>query len=354
MTLMIKTRATLALQRDEFRIGIFRKLSDMKSVFLWQILFYLLKRIQIFILIPIFIFGMQELNVFYIGLLFFLISYTSSLATYRRSGYIMVAYSGFFIWLAYFYSLIASKLKYDDANGDSKDNLFGKIFSMLTFTKFEEDKTGINGFMQYSIPGAQWIIFMLSVLMATTNSFFREEAEPLYRKSPQNETKMVCYASEADYYEAKCDYVLRKKFPGTIKLIVRLASISSEMMILIILIIQGVVLASQAPNLIFWGFLIFSFTLQTAVVSTIDINIEHLQKCVTHSKILRIYSSIAMSLQIIYYFIYHPSFLAKYGIDVYVNEYLGEINDYMSILGFFNQKKNESELRFVFLSQVMF
>jgi hypothetical protein len=115
-----------------------------------------------------------------------------------------------------------------------------------------------------------------------------------------------------------------------------------------------VVLASQSPNLIFWGFLVLAFTLQTAVVSTKEYNTEHLEKCVRHSKILRIYSSIAMTLQIIYYFIYHPSFLAKYGIDVYVNQYLGEMNDYMSILGFFDQKKNESELRFIFMSQIMF
>jgi hypothetical protein len=106
----------------------------------------MLKRIHIFILVPIFIFGMQELNVFYIGLLFFLISYTSSLATYRKSGYIMVAFSGFFIWLSYFYSLIADKLKYVDADGKTQDNMAGKIMTMLTFTKFEDKKTGINEF----------------------------------------------------------------------------------------------------------------------------------------------------------------------------------------------------------------
>jgi hypothetical protein len=117
---------------------------------------------------------------------------------------------------------------------------------------------------------------MLSVLMATTNSFFREEPEPKYRPCPDDDKKIQAYVSEANYYEVKCDYVLRKKFPGTIRLIVRLSNILSEMMIIIILIVQGVVLASQSPNLIFWGFLIFSFTLQTAVVSTIDINLAHL------------------------------------------------------------------------------
>jgi hypothetical protein len=108
---------------------------------------------------------------------------------------------------------------------------------MLTFTKYSAEKTGINEFMAYSIPIAQWVIFMLSVLMATTNSFFREEVDPKYRPSPEDEKKILPYVSEANFYEAKCDYVLRKKFPGSTRLLVRLASIFSEMMILIILIV---------------------------------------------------------------------------------------------------------------------
>lgn len=64
-----------------------------------------------------------------------------------------------------------------------------------------------------------------------------------------------------DYYEDKNAFVLRKKFPSLAKLIIRITMIFSEMMIISILITQGFILVLQPPNLMFWGFLIFSLTL---------------------------------------------------------------------------------------------
>ena len=86
--------------------------------------------------------------------------------------------------------------------------------------------------------------------------------------------------------------------------------IFSEMMILIILIVQGAIVAGQEPNLIFWGFLSFSFTLQTSVVSITDNSKEHLLKCAKNAKILQSYSMLTTALQIIYFFMTHPQFLA--------------------------------------------
>jgi len=53
----------------------------------------------------------------------------------------------------------------------------------------------------------------------------------------EDDRKEVEYLSTAEYYEAKCDFVLRKKFPTTSKFILRIVYIFSEMMILIILIL---------------------------------------------------------------------------------------------------------------------
>ena len=40
----------------------------------------------------------------------------------------------------------------------------------------------------------------------------------------------------SDYYEEKCDFVLRKKFPSCARILIRLRMIFSEMMIIGILI----------------------------------------------------------------------------------------------------------------------
>jgi len=42
---------------------------------------------------------MKELNVYYVGLMFFFVVYAASLRTYRESGLILIYYASFFIWL---------------------------------------------------------------------------------------------------------------------------------------------------------------------------------------------------------------------------------------------------------------
>lgn len=86
------------LQNDTFKEGIFKKLTDKNSNFLWQLCFYILKRIHVPILLVIFVFGLKEFNIFYIGLLYFFVVYVSSLHNYRQSGYTLTIYSSFFIW----------------------------------------------------------------------------------------------------------------------------------------------------------------------------------------------------------------------------------------------------------------
>jgi hypothetical protein len=120
--------------------------------------------------------------------------------------------------------------------------------------------------MEYQIPVAQWIIFILQVMMVSVNNMFISD-KVFKQKSIENPSIIRDYTSASEYFEEKCDFVLRKKFPATARVIIRLQMIFSEMMIIFILIIQGFILVSQEPNLMFWGFLIFSLTLQTAVVS---------------------------------------------------------------------------------------
>ena len=98
----------------------------------------------------------------------------------------------------------------------------------------------------------------------------------------------------AEFYEDKCDFVLRKKFPSFARIIIRLRMIFSEMMIIGILIIQGFILVLQPPNLMFWGFLIFSLTLQTAVVSASEEDENMLKRCANQSRVLKYYSGFVL------------------------------------------------------------
>ena len=125
LILLMGSKSELTLQRDEFKIGIFEKLTDKQSVFLWQLCFYVMKRLHIVVLSVVFIFGMKELNIYYIGLMYFFVAYVSSLATYRKSGITLLLWAAFFIWLQYLWSLIQP---YFDPNG-----ALTKIFMMLTF-----------------------------------------------------------------------------------------------------------------------------------------------------------------------------------------------------------------------------
>lgn len=99
LILLMGSKSELKYQRDEFKIGIFDKLTDKQSIFLWQLFFYILKRLHIVILSLIFYFGMREFNIYYIGLMYFFVAYVSSLATYRKSGIILLVWASFFIWI---------------------------------------------------------------------------------------------------------------------------------------------------------------------------------------------------------------------------------------------------------------
>ena len=72
--------------------------------------------------------------------------------------------------------------------------------------------------------------------MCTINYCFRKDKK-VKKQDFENDRKIIEYGSTAEFYEAKTDFVLRKKFPGTSKFINRIVYICSEMMILIILII---------------------------------------------------------------------------------------------------------------------
>jgi hypothetical protein len=86
MIQMIPFRNNLATQRSEFSVTLFKKIADKKSNILWQLFFYILKRFHIVLLAAIFIFGMQEINVYFIGLMFFFVSFAASIKTYRVYG----------------------------------------------------------------------------------------------------------------------------------------------------------------------------------------------------------------------------------------------------------------------------
>lgn len=128
------------------------------------------------------------------------------------------------------------------------------------------------------MPIGQWVILMTQILLYTVNKFFMT-GKPHRAKSLENPSIVIEYSSLAEYYENKCDFVLRKKFPYLAKVIIRLRMIFSEIMIIGILITQGLILVTQPPNIMFWGFLIFSLTLQTAVVSASEENPKMLRHC---------------------------------------------------------------------------
>ena len=57
LIIMMGSKKDLQLQRNEFKHGMFKKLTDKQSNFLYQLFFYVLKRIHIPVLLTIFIFG---------------------------------------------------------------------------------------------------------------------------------------------------------------------------------------------------------------------------------------------------------------------------------------------------------
>ena len=205
--------------------------------------------------------------------------------------------------------------------------------------------------MEYKIPVGQWLILILCVFITTINMMFAK-GTPVNKKS-LHDNKIKYYPTSADYYEDKCDFILKKKFPSLAKVMIRVSMIFSEMMILVILIIQGLILATQQPNIMYWGFLIFSLTLQTAVVSASEENKSIISKCVLHSKILRLYSAMVLICQIGYLFITDKHFLAQYGFQDVFNSIVGSYSIYLPIMGFAPIDKARG-VAFTFLSPVLF
>lgn len=91
--------------------------------------------------------------------------------------------------------------------------------------------------MEYSIPVGQWGILMACVFLTTINKFYRKDKRQKVAPAFENPSKKVTYDSTSEYYEAKCDFVLRIKFPNLAKILVKIQMIFSEMMIIAILIV---------------------------------------------------------------------------------------------------------------------
>lgn len=85
----------------------------------------MLKHIHIFVLCSIFAFVFTGLNIYFMGLLYFFLRYISSPKAYRKSGYTLLAFAGFFIWLNYIWSLLKR-------NGVSFEDNIDKFLDILT------------------------------------------------------------------------------------------------------------------------------------------------------------------------------------------------------------------------------
>lgn len=156
-------------------------MADEKRNFLWQLGFYVMKRIHVFLLTGMFIFGMGDINVYYVGLLYFFIKYVSSVAAYRKCGASLVIFAGIFIWLQYGWGYIKKDYFKDYSQTEeclknpnpkcpnpavvSMNSLMGflfRLFEMLTLNNTKElanDPTKV--YLDLSIPYGQWIILFL-------------------------------------------------------------------------------------------------------------------------------------------------------------------------------------------------
>lgn len=81
---------------------------------------------------------------------------------------------------------------------------------------------------------------MVYIILTSVNSFFRYD-KSIYKKDKQTGEQKK-FKSTADFYEDKCDTVIRRKYPETVKLLSKIVSILSEFMIMFILIVQGIIL----------------------------------------------------------------------------------------------------------------
>lgn len=100
----------------------------------------------------------------------------------------------------------------------------------------------------------------------TANRLFKKEKDAFYDDSYDGRNTRKLYHSKAEVAEAKLDHKFTQNLPSISKMGIRIRIFLSEIMILMILILQSLILVFQEPNLLYWGFMIFSLTLQAAVV----------------------------------------------------------------------------------------
>jgi hypothetical protein len=126
---------------------------------------------------------MDSINIFYIGLLYFFMKYVSSEASYRKSGSKLVIFTGFFIWIAYIWSLLKEDFYKEQCKGkDKNDECFDFIFKLMemmtlqTSDNFKEQFEGadtFNSYMEVPIPFGQWVIILIFVIMKNINNLFK-------------------------------------------------------------------------------------------------------------------------------------------------------------------------------------
>jgi hypothetical protein len=93
-------------QEDVLKVLFTRKILSKNSTIRWRFLFFILKNIQILVLIVLFINGSGNLNKFKnLGFMIFFIAFTSSEQLYRKTGWILTLFIAFFIYGQYYYSL---------------------------------------------------------------------------------------------------------------------------------------------------------------------------------------------------------------------------------------------------------
>jgi hypothetical protein len=113
--------------------------------------------------------------------------------------------------------------------------------------------------LQYDIPFQQWTILLLNFALYTVNRFFKADRKTEgYKCREFNGEK---FTSAGEYYEAVNDFTLTIKFPRLAKIFIRVRMMLSEIMIMLILILQSLTLVFQDPNILYWFFLMFSLAL---------------------------------------------------------------------------------------------
>jgi len=120
----------LKVQKDDLRMMLFIRLSGRNSTTFQHYSFFFLKYIHVFVLLIIFIIGIEDINIFYIGIMFLFIIFAPSSRTYRKSGKLLLIYVSLFIYFTYFYEFLR-KTPFIESNEIVKTILY--LFSFNTY-----------------------------------------------------------------------------------------------------------------------------------------------------------------------------------------------------------------------------